>query len=150
KFYPDKSAATEKDPPLYLHVSAPTEESLKEALAQIDDLIEQANAPPPPPEMERRSSMGPGRDSGVRIKSPHQGRSYLPVKTPSFFSEKAFVGIEPDRTFNVRAKLVGPAGQYVKHIQQETGTKVQLKGRGSGYIEHQGTEAPEDLHIHVT
>jgi len=62
-----------------------------------------------------------------------------------------FVGIEPDRTFNARAKIVGPQGAYVKHIQQETGAKVQLKGRGSGYVEPtSGTEAFEPLHIHIT
>lgn len=61
------------------------------------------------------------------------------------------MGIEPDRTFNARAKIVGPQGAYVKHIQQETGAKVQLKGRGSGYVEPtSGTEAFEPLHIHIT
>jgi hypothetical protein len=62
-----------------------------------------------------------------------------------------FVGIEPDRSFNARAKIVGPQGLFVKHIQQETGAKVQLKGRGSGYVEPtSGAEAFEPLHIHIT
>ncbi|TPX66730.1 hypothetical protein SpCBS45565_g04245 [Spizellomyces sp. 'palustris'] len=131
KYYPDKNLATERDPPLYLHVSAGTQEALDAALAAIDELINQA--PPAFPEERRPGGHGPGG----------------PAR--QLFSAKVFVGIEPDRMFNVRAKLVGPGGQYVKHIQQETSTKVQLKGRGSGYIEQQsGQEAPEPLHIHVT
>ncbi|KAJ3081853.1 hypothetical protein HK102_002095, partial [Quaeritorhiza haematococci] len=130
RFYPDKSLATEKDPPLYLHVVAQTQESLDQAVEQINELIEQASVPLVEPRYQERQSAPPQRQ---------------------FFSEKVFVGIEPDRTFNVRAKLVGPQGQYVKHIQNQTNTRVQLKGRGSGFIEHHsGTEAAEALHIHVT
>jgi len=38
-WYPDRSKATEKDPPLYLHVTAPTAEILKKALDKIDELM---------------------------------------------------------------------------------------------------------------
>jgi hypothetical protein len=38
----------------------------------------------------------------------------------------------------------------VKHIQQKTGCKVQIKGRGSGFREH-GTdrESDEPMYLHV-
>ena len=76
-------------------------------------------------------------------------RIALQERQPSI-SAKVDVNIE-DRSFNVRAKIVGPGGQYVKHIQQQTGAKVQLKGRGSGFIETAtGEEAQEPLHIHIT
>ncbi|TPX57113.1 hypothetical protein PhCBS80983_g04077 [Powellomyces hirtus] len=131
KYYPDKNLATEKEPPLYLHVSAATQKALDAAIAAIEELI---NSVPPPFEDRRHS----GPDRGPPISRP-------------LFSEKVYIGIEADRMFNVRAKIVGPQGQYVKHIQQETQTKVQLKGRGSGYIEQvTGQEADEGLHIHVT
>ncbi|CAJ0844126.1 5691_t:CDS:10 [Entrophospora sp. SA101] len=117
KYYPEKSLVTDKDPPLYLHVTAPSKESLDAAVKKIDELMEQYFAPAP------------------QTSTPH----------------KVFVGIEPDRTFNARAKIVGPQGAYVKHIQAETSAKVQLKGRGSGYVEPtSGTEAFEPLHIHIT
>jgi hypothetical protein len=38
-WYPDKSKATEKDPPLYLHISATTQEILDKAVKRINDLI---------------------------------------------------------------------------------------------------------------
>ncbi|CAG8495007.1 13170_t:CDS:10 [Funneliformis caledonium] len=131
KYYPDKLLATEKDPPLFLHVTASTQEALDAAVSKINELMEQSSAPPPPTTTPRPSG-------------PHPGGK-------QFVQDKVFVGIEPDRTFNARAKIVGPQGAYVKHIQQETGAKVQLKGRGSGYVEPtSGTEAFEPLHIHIT
>ncbi|CAG8651344.1 8956_t:CDS:10 [Dentiscutata erythropus] len=130
KYYPDKALATEKDPPLYLHVTASTKEALNAAINKITELMEQTFTPAPSTPTPRP----PGQ---------HLGRQFV--------QDKVFVGIEPDRTFNARAKIVGPQGAYVKHIQQETGAKVQLKGRGSGYVEPtSGTEAFEPLHIHIT
>ncbi|CAG8449036.1 6246_t:CDS:10 [Ambispora gerdemannii] len=132
KYYPDKSLATDKDPPLFLHVTAPTQEALDQAVKKIEELMEQAFTPAPTTPTARP---GPTTHTGTR----------------HFVQDKVFVGIEPDRTFNARAKIVGPQGAFVKHIQQETGAKVQLKGRGSGYIEPtSGTEAFEPLHIHIT
>lgn len=46
--------------------------------------------------------------------------------------------------------MVGHGGAYVKHIQQETRCRVQIKGRNSGFIEH-GTnqESDEPMYLHV-
>lgn len=38
-WYPDRNKATEKDPPLYLHVTAPTAEVLKKAVDKVEELI---------------------------------------------------------------------------------------------------------------
>ena len=38
-WYPDRSKATEKDPPLYLHVTAATAETLKKATDKIEELM---------------------------------------------------------------------------------------------------------------
>lgn len=52
--------------------------------------------------------------------------------------------------FNLRAQVVGQGGAYVKHIQTETGCKVQIKGRGSGFLEHgSGQESDEPMYLHV-
>ncbi|KAL2185365.1 hypothetical protein L209DRAFT_690848 [Thermothelomyces heterothallicus CBS 203.75] len=77
--------------------------------------------------------------------------SYYPDKnmaTPSrkWPEEKIPIGLEPIPGFNLRAQVVGHGGAYVKHIQQETGCRVQIKGRGSGYMEAStGRESDEDM-----
>jgi hypothetical protein len=38
-WYPDRSKATEKDPPLYLHIAATTNEILKMAIDKVNELI---------------------------------------------------------------------------------------------------------------
>jgi len=39
----------------------------------------------------------------------------------------------------------------VKYIQQETGTRVQIKGIGSGFVDQEtGKESDEPLYIHIT
>lgn len=40
---------------------------------------------------------------------------------------------------------------FVKHIQSETGTRVQIKGLGSGFYDSEtGRESDEPMHIHIT
>lgn len=64
--------------------------------------------------------------------------------------EKIPIDFESVPGFNLRAQVVGHGGAYVKHIQQETRCRVQIKGRGSGFMEH-GTqrESDEDMYLHV-
>jgi hypothetical protein len=38
-WYPDRSKATEKDPPLYLHITAATQEILQKAIDKVDELM---------------------------------------------------------------------------------------------------------------
>lgn len=119
--------ATERDPPLFLHITATTKEVLDAAVAKIQEMIDQGVMPTPPAPITR---------------APPQ-RTFLEHKTP--------VGIEGAPHFNIRAKIIGPQGSYVKHIQSETGARVQLKGRGSGFVESAtGVEADEPLYMHIT
>ena len=38
-WYPDRTKATEKDPPLYLHISATSHEMLQKAIDKVNELI---------------------------------------------------------------------------------------------------------------
>lgn len=64
--------------------------------------------------------------------------------------ERIPIDLEPIPGFNLRAQVVGHGGAYVKHIQQETRCRVQIKGRNSGFMEH-GTnrESDEPMYLHV-
>lgn len=126
-WYPDRSKATEKDPPLYLHLSASSKEMLQKAIDKVNDLI--------------AIDLGPlVEDKKDRLREKR--------KWPE---EKMPVGLETIRNFNVRAKVVGPQGMFVKYIQQETSTRVQIKGQGSGFVEQEtGRESDEPMHIHIT
>lgn len=58
--------------------------------------------------------------------------------------------MEPIPGFNLRAQVVGQGGAYVKHIQQTTNCRVQIKGRGSGFIENStGQEMDEPMYLHL-
>jgi hypothetical protein len=60
------------------------------------------------------------------------------------------INLEPIQGFNLRAQVVGHGGSYVKHVQQETGCRVQIKGRGSGYLEAATNhESEDDMYLHV-
>ncbi|KAF8645073.1 hypothetical protein AX16_008131 [Volvariella volvacea WC 439] len=126
-WYPDRSKATEKDPPLYLHITANSQEQLQQALDRINELI--------------------AIDLGSLVEDK-KDRMREKRKWPE---EKLPVGLETIRNFNVRAKVVGPSGSFVKYIQQETGTRVQIKGLGSGFVDQEtGRESDEPLYIHIT
>ncbi|GAA5952032.1 hypothetical protein JCM10213_005344 [Rhodosporidiobolus nylandii] len=137
-WYPDKSMATEKDPPLYLHITGETPEKLTAGVAAVRALIEQGDQP------------GPG---GPRFGGPPGGGDggWGGRERRKWPEEKIYIELEPLRNFNIRAKTVGPGGLFVKFIQQETQTRVQIKGLGSGYIETDtGRELEEPIHINVT
>jgi len=126
-WYPDRTKATERDPPLYLHIAANNREMLQSAIDKVNELI--------------AIDLGPlVEDKKDRLREKR--------KWPE---EKIPVGLESIRNFNVRAKVVGPSGLFVKYIQQETGTRVQIKGIGSGFVDQEtGRESDEPMHIHIT
>jgi hypothetical protein len=50
----------------------------------------------------------------------------------------------------VRVVELTQKGIFVKHIQAETGARVQIKGRGSGFMETDtGRESDEPMHINI-
>ncbi|KAI9006854.1 eukaryotic type KH-domain type I [Hyaloraphidium curvatum] len=136
RYYPDRRMANDREPPLHLHIQAPTQESLDKAVARVRELIDSGmtgrEASPP---LSGANAMGANRMS-IRDRDPWP-------------EDKVYIGID-DSAFVPRAKVVGPGGSYVKHIQSLTGTRVQVKGRGSNFIETStGREADDELHVHI-
>ncbi|GAA6064284.1 hypothetical protein JCM10212_000950 [Sporobolomyces blumeae] len=137
-WYPDKAMATDKDPPLYLHITAESQEKLDAGIKAVEELIAQELQPLVFDRSRRDRFEGGERDNGYGARR-------------KWDEEKLFLEFEPLRNFNIRAKTVGPGGMFVKWIQQETQTRVQIKGLGSGYIETDtGRESDDPIHINIT
>ncbi|KAK5163754.1 uncharacterized protein LTR77_010427 [Saxophila tyrrhenica] len=136
-YYPDKSMATPANPPLYLHVTSRTKEGLEMAIKEIDELM-QKDLPNLIDERRFRRQREP-----EQVERDHLGRRKWP-------EERIPVDLEPIPGFNLRAQVVGQGGTYVKYIQSETGCRVQIKGRGSGFMEHDTQrESDEQMYLHV-
>ncbi|KEZ44743.1 hypothetical protein SAPIO_CDS2838 [Scedosporium apiospermum] len=137
KYLPDKSMATPTNPPLYLHVTSTSKEGLEKAVAIIEDLMKQEL----PNLVDERRLRRREQDT---VERDEYGRRKWP-------EEKIPINLEPLPGFNLRAQVVGQGGAYVKHIQHETGCRVQIKGRGSGFLEQAtNRESDEDMFLHVT
>ncbi|KAF2086164.1 hypothetical protein K490DRAFT_67084 [Saccharata proteae CBS 121410] len=136
EYYPDKSMAKPSAPPLYLHVTSTTKEGLEKAIVKIEELMKQEL---PNLVDERRFR----RREPEQFERDELGRRKWP-------EERIPVDLEPIPGFNLRAQVVGHGGAYVKHIQQETRCRVQIKGRGSGFLElSTGQESDEAMYLHV-
>ncbi|TIB38219.1 hypothetical protein E3P86_01758 [Wallemia ichthyophaga] len=131
QWYPDRSKGTPAEPPLYLLIEAQTQDSFDMAVNKVHELKDMDMQPL----VEDRNRRFEERAASRR-------------KWDEF---KVFINMEPLRNFNLRAKIVGPGGMFVKYIQQETNTKVQIKGLGSGFLEQDtGQESNDAMHINVT
>ncbi|KAK2600159.1 hypothetical protein QQS21_005104 [Conoideocrella luteorostrata] len=153
KYLPNKAMATAANPPLYLHITSTSKAGLEAAVAKINELIQQdlpqlvderrfrrRDQEQQEPDRDRGDRGDRGGDRGDR---EHGGRRKWP-------EERIPIDLEPIQGFNLRAQIVGHGGSYVKHIQQETGCRVQIKGRGSGYLEGAtNRESDEDMYLHV-
>lgn len=127
----------QQNPPLYLHVTSTTKDGLDKAIKKIDDLMQQEL-----PNLidERRFRR---REPEPQVERDSLGRRKWP-------EERIPIDLEPIPGFNLRAQVVGHGGSYVKHIQQETRCRVQIKGRGSGFMEHETQrESDEQMYLHV-
>ena len=125
-----------QSPPLYLHITSTSKDGLEKAVEKVNDLMKQEL---PNLVDERRFR----RREPDQVERDEFGRRKWP-------EEKIPVDLEPIPGFNLRAQVVGHGGAYVKHIQQETRCRVQIKGRNSGFTEH-GTnrESDEPMYLHV-
>ena len=100
-WYPDRAKATEKDPPLYLHIAATTKEILQKAVDKVNELIS----------IDMGSLVDDkkdGRRERVRGLYLYSFMHLISFEQRKWPEEKIPVGLESIHNFNVRAKVVGP------------------------------------------
>jgi hypothetical protein len=100
-WYPDRTKATDKDPPLYLHISATTKDILQKGIDKVNDVLSQDLGPL----IEDRRGRDRERVSSCSMPCHTSADFHIQRKWPE---EKVPVAIESLRNFNVRAKVVGP------------------------------------------
>ena len=141
-----------QNPPLYLHITSTSKSGLEKAIGKIEELMQQEL-----PNLvddrrfKRREPEQVERDEFGRVRTTLNVQKFptddFQRKWPE---EKIPIDMESLPGFNLRAQVVGQGGAYVKHIQQETRCRVQIKGRGSGFMEHgTGQESDEPMYLHV-
>ncbi|XP_059403332.1 KH homology domain-containing protein 4-like isoform X2 [Carassius carassius] len=149
----DSSAGAAR--PLYLHVQGRRQEQVNKAVARIKEIISedvlrssggQQPAVMPTVPVYRQTVPSAARAPAV------PGHKPAPPHTGSFVHTKIFVGLEQSQaSCNVRERVEGPSGSYLQHIQSETGARVFLRGRGSGYIEQASRrESFEPLYLYIS
>lgn len=64
-------------------------------------------------------------------------------------AEKIFINLNAPPAFQLRQKVLGDSATNLQYIASETRANVSLRGRGSGYVEHNGAESNESLHLYI-
>ncbi|KAJ0001610.1 hypothetical protein NQD34_001406, partial [Periophthalmus magnuspinnatus] len=147
--------------PLYLQVQGKTQEQVNKAVMKIKEIISEdvlrasaASGVPPPVMPPLTLYPQPPRPvvSPATVPVPVMGHRPAAPHTGSFVHTKIFVGLDHALpSFNVKEKVEGPSGAYLGHIQTETGARVFLRGKGSGYIEQASKrESFEPLYVYIS
>ena len=156
--YQPPGDTSSEERPLHLHIDAKSQESLDAAEAMIRDIMGPAPpsaedafggaapplAPPPPPQLFIPGQPPP--PPRVAAGAP----AAPPPSSPSGHTCRLEVGVGPEAGYQVRGKLLGPKGSYLKHIQEQTGVRVQLSGAGSGNVTVAGAEADHPLSLSLS
>ncbi|KAL1519612.1 hypothetical protein AB1Y20_023125 [Prymnesium parvum] len=149
---PGDSSTTERA--LHLHIEARTQEELDRAVEMVYSIM---GGPPPPPGGALPPQLpADGPTAALEGATPLPSLNTLapllvpassgPQKPP-LIRHTIDVGLDSNAGYQIRGKLLGPKGSYLKHIQDQTGVRVQLAGKGSGNLLPDGTEGGQPLHL---
>jgi hypothetical protein len=118
-------------PPVYLEVGTNDQSQVDRAVAMIGEILSDTPLPDPRSLSEQKLDM------------------------QNFHRKKLFIGLDDANPgFSVIGKVLGPNGQYLRHITDKSMARVDLKGRGSrawdGSDEGMHLEISSRVEKHVT
>uniref|UniRef100_A0A8C4N258 KH homology domain-containing protein 4 n=1 Tax=Eptatretus burgeri TaxID=7764 RepID=A0A8C4N258_EPTBU len=148
----EEKGLSANDRPLFLSIQGKTQESVDRAVTRIKEMIESTVTSTATSHFPL-SSTDPAAfvPSSSTVLPPPPS---VPLLQPwmHYVQDKVFVGLEHMHpSFDVKAHVEGPEYSYLYHIVKETGAKVHLRGRGSGFMEpSSGREAFESLYIYIS
>lgn len=142
--------STSEERAIHLHLEAATEEELGKA----EQMVRSIMGPMPEPGAAAASAPPAAAGSGMGL-AALDGTAAPPMSRVATAVEEASrevieVGLDPAAGYQVRGKLLGPKGAYLKHIQDQTGIRIQLAGKGSGNMTSEGVELDAPLQLVLT
>ncbi|XP_077516089.1 uncharacterized protein LOC144126058 isoform X2 [Amblyomma americanum] len=150
----EKLNAGSGDRALYLHIQAPTVDAIEKAMGRISVVIREHTKDDPNFAVTDSTAELVQQQLAESNAMAAAALSLLTAQAAGhhYIQDKIFVGLEhAPATYQVRERILGPAGSYLDHIKATTGANVTLRGKGSGFLDPtSGREAFEPLHIHIT
>ncbi|KAJ2752999.1 hypothetical protein H4S06_003826, partial [Coemansia sp. BCRC 34490] len=151
RYYADPNEATLEEPALHLHMQAQSQGSLDDAVAMLERMKEEIPADVPQDHTGDNADPGSATLSGADNARENYSGYRSGASSAQRLHDKLYIEVVSERGFNVRAKLIGTSGENMKFIQNTTGARVQVRGRGSGHSDHApGPDAFEPMHLFIT
>jgi hypothetical protein len=113
---PDRTKLAPGEVPLFIHVTSKSMISLEKAVEKIHELINQELGPL----LDERTMVARNRALGLPMPEGFGQKDRTREKWPE---DKLFIGLDSLRNFNIRAKIVGPGGMFVKCESDFTGRR---------------------------
>ncbi|ESO94540.1 hypothetical protein LOTGIDRAFT_232362 [Lottia gigantea] len=155
----EKSKVAADDKPLFLYIQATTQQAINIAAKRINEILKDGQGKPAWNEHNNNNNqlIHPPHVPVNTLQPPPQTHqppptTYLrpPPTEPAmvtFLQEKLYIGLEhAPPNFDVKNKIIGPAGSYLRHVMGESGAIATLCGKGSGFGD---SDSIEPMHIQI-
>lgn len=153
KYYPDRKLATEQYPPLHMQLTASDRPTLEQAVKRIELLLKDR---PPPAMAANRDDMLPPETSNFSDTPapPTPSADFRPEESVKLEEVSVPIEMENIRGFHLKAKIVGQSGANIKHIEQKSKAKVQIRGNMQAPVDSFGqsstTSSAEEPSFHIS
>ncbi|KAK6180487.1 hypothetical protein SNE40_012633 [Patella caerulea] len=151
----EQKANGSEERPLYLYIQATTQQAVNIAIKKVNEILKEGSevksnwidnnqfmSPSPVPQMAPPGPPPPVLQQTTFFRPQVQQQAMV-----TFLQEKLYIGLEhAPPAFDVKNKIIGPAGSFLRHVMSESGAIASLCGKGSGFGD---TDSIEPMHIQI-